>query len=179
MKVERDLPLLDDILAPWTSTIGADFMGYRNHCARMLNFCFALADLDDEQRRKCTIASAFHDIGIWIGDTVDYIDPSLPPAIEYLNAHGLGAWKDEVVLMITEHHKIRPYEGEYATLVEVFRRADLVDFTLGRVRSGLPAAFVRDVQSAFPNHGFHASLMRRAAGWVLQHPLNPAPMMKW
>ncbi len=179
MDIEASFPLLDEILDEWRPTISADFDGYRNHCTRMLQFCFALGPCDPDQRQKSMIAAAFHDIGIWIDDTVDYIPPSIPPAQAYLATAGLNDWTEEVTLMISEHHKIRPYRDERFPLVEQFRKADLVDFSLGLVRFGLPGDFVAEVKRTFPNAGFHRGLAKRAAAWFLQHPLNPAPMMKW
>lgn len=179
MEIEPRFALLDEILETWKPTIGDDYLGYRNHCTRMLQFCFALAELGEEDRRKCIIASAFHDIGIWVANTVDYIPPSLAPAVEYLTQQGLDDWRPEVILMITEHHKVRAYTDERYPLVEPFRKADLVDFSLGMIRFGLPRAFVKEVQDRFPNAGFHFGLVKRASAWFVRHPFNPAPMMKW
>jgi len=62
--------------------------------------------------------------------------------------------------MIRLHHKLtRCVEGP-DSLPEAFRRADLVDLSLGTIRFGLPRSFVRGVRDAFPNAGFHASLAR-------------------
>ena len=179
MDLEPRIELLDEILEEWRPTIGADFDGYRNHCTRVLQFCFALGSCGPDQRKKAIIAAAFHDIGIWIDDTVDYIPPSITPAQAYLAKQGLSDWSEEVTLLITEHHKIRPYTDLRFPLVEQFRKADLIDFSWGLFRFGLPRTFIKDAQASFPNAGFHRGLMRRAAAWFLQHPLNPAPMMKW
>jgi hypothetical protein len=177
--VTKELPLLEEIFREWQDTIGADYQGYRNHVYRMIHFCLALCMCNSEQRQKIIIAAAFHDIGIWIGDTVDYIPPSLPPMRLYLQANDLAHWSEEITLMITEHHKIRPYRDKKYPLVEVFRRGDLVDFSFGLFRFGIAKSFIRTVQTEFPNHGFHRALAKRAGKWFLQHPFNPAPMMKW
>lgn len=177
--VEPEIDLLERAFEPWRGTIGDQYPGYRNHVYRMVHFCFALLDgPTEEERRKVLIAGAFHDIGIWTADTVDYIDPSVPPALDYLDQNDLSAWSDQVEAMIREHHKVRPYRGPYP-LVETFRRGDLADFSLGLVRSGIPKGYVEEVKAVFPNEGFHAFLVRRTAGWVAKHPLNPLPMMKW
>ncbi|GMG86503.1 hypothetical protein [Biformimicrobium ophioploci] len=179
MQIAESIPMLDDILAPWRDTIGADFQGYRNHVSRMLNFCFLLRDCSEEERHKHIIAGAFHDIGIWVNNTVDYVPPSIPPAVAYLEEHDPQAWSDEITLMISEHHKMRAYQSEYQPLVELFRQGDLVDFSCGAVRFGLPKNAIRAVKGAYPNAGFHKGLMKKAGKWLLKHPLNPAPMMKW
>ena len=79
--------------------------------------------------------------------------------------------------MIDLHHRIRKCEA--GSLVEVFRRGDLVDFSLGVFKCGLPSGYVRDVKRRFPNVGFHRDLVARACRWTLRHPLNPLPVVKW
>ena len=81
------------------------------------------------------------------------------------------------------HHKVTAYKSsEYPNeykLVEVFRRADLADFSLGLVRGGVSKSVVTQLKATFPNAGFHKMLLKRQAGWLLKHPLNPFPIMKW
>ncbi len=172
-------PLLDEILSDWAELIGDDFQGYLNHCRRMSLCCIQLHDCTDDDVKKIQIAAAFHDLGIWIEDTVDYIGPSVPPAIEYLKTNGLQDWSEEIELMITEHHKITEYCSNQYPLVEVFRKGDLVDFTGGMIRHGISQSFIKDLKLRYPNAGFHKMLAKRAGKWFLKHPLNPAPMMKW
>ena len=179
MKVEENIPLLEDIFSEWKSTIGNEYQGYRNHVYRMIHFCLALRNCNDEEREKIIIAGAFHDIGIWINDTVDYIPPSLPPAMEYLKKRNLETWSDEIKLMITEHHKIREYKDPAYPLVEIFRKGDLVDFSFGLYKFGISKAYINQVKATFHNADFHKNLGKRAAKWFMKHPLNPAPMMKW
>ena len=179
MKIETEIALLEDIFAEWQPVIGKEYLGYRNHVYRMVHFCQLLTDCSEEARQKILIAGAFHDLGIWIEDTVDYIPPSLPPMLDYLQSRGLEAWLEEIGLMITEHHKLRPYSDRALPLVEVFRQGDLVDFSLGLFRFGLAKSKVQEIKTAFPNAGFHAALARRGGRWFLKHPFNPLPMMKW
>ncbi len=176
---EEPLPLLEEILTEWKGTIGNEYEGYKNHVSRMILFCFALNEWSKEEKDKIIIAGAFHDIGIWIEDTVDYIPPSLPPVIKYLKMRNLEAWSTEIELMITEHHKIREYKDKTYPLVEFFRKADLVDFSFGLFRFGIPKDTIDQVKTKYPNAGFHKNLGKRAAKWILKHPLNPVPMMKW
>lgn len=185
MKIESSISVLEELLAPWQTLIGEDYLGYRNHLYRMIHCCVALqghtslSECDEQVLRKICIAACFHDIGIWINNTVDYIPPSLPPARAYLQENGLETWTDEILLMMTEHHKLNEYRDEAYPLVELFRKADLVDFSLGMVRFGLDKELIARLKKTFPNSGFHAMLVRRASKWFLRHPLNPAPMMKW
>jgi hypothetical protein len=179
VRIETEISLLEDIFAEWQSLVGEEYQGYRNHVYRMVHFCQMLTDGGEEARQKILIAGAFHDLGIWIEDTVDYIPPSLPPMLEYLNKQGLEGWSEEISLMITEHHKLCPYPNPSLPLVEVFRQGDLVDFSMGLFRFGLAKARVQEVKATFPNAGFHAALSKRAGRWFLKHPFNPLPMMKW
>ncbi len=171
MNIETAIPLIDELLST------DELAGYRNHVYRMVNFCFAQGDFDAEQKEKIVIAGCFHDLGIWSADTFDYLPPSIVLANEYLRRTGRGAWQDEIATMIDLHHRIRKCDD--GSLVEVFRRGDLVDFSLGLIKCGVPSAYVRDVKRAFPNKGFHKQLVRRACTWTLRHPLNPVPVLKW
>ncbi len=179
MKIEENIPLLEDIFSEWKDIIGSEYQGYRNHVYRMVHFCLVLRECNDKEREKIIIAGAFHDIGIWIKDTIDYIPPSLPPAMEYLKRRSLVAWSTEIELMITEHHKIREYKDTTHPLVETFRKGDLVDFSLGLFKFGIPKTYINSVKEKYPNAGFHKNLAKRAGKWFLRHPLNPAPMIKW
>ena len=179
MKIEQNISLLEDIFSEWKDIIGDEYQGYRNHVYRMIHFCLALHEYNEDDRKRIIIAGAFHDIGIWIDDTVDYIPPSLPPAMEYLKSNNLEEWSTEIGLMITEHHKIREYRDNNHPLVEVFRKGDLVDFSFGLFKFGLSKDIIDEVKNQFPNDNFHKNLGKRAAKWFLKHPLNPAPMMKW
>lgn len=179
MKIESTIELLDKILEEWKPTIGQDFEGYKNHVYRMVNFCLALKKCNDEEREKIIIAGCFHDVGIWIERTIDYIPPSIPPAKKYLIENKLEHWVDEVTLMIEEHHKIKAYCNNDYPLVELFRKGDLVDFSLGTVKFGLPKEYIKSVKNKFSNAGFHKGLVKKSSIWFLRHPFNPLPMMKW
>ena len=179
MIVETHFALVDEILAGWKSRIGDDYAGYRNHLYRVLNFCFALRDCDAEERHKLTVAAAFHDLGIWSEGTVDYLAPSVALAKSYLENNNLDRWTDEISLIIDMHHKLRRFRDGRFPLVEVFRRGDLIDFSLGVVKFDLPRRHVSAVKGAIPNEGFHKRLLQLAGGWFASHPLSPPPFMKW
>lgn len=179
VKIEENIPLLEEILLQWKEIIGDEYQGYRNHVYRMIHFSLALNECTDEEKEKIIIAGAFHDIGIWIENTVDYIEPSIPPAMKYLKHRKLDDWSTEIALMIREHHKIREYKDTSYPLVEIFRKGDLVDFSFGVVKFGISKIFITNIKSVFPNADFHKNLGKRAAKWFVKHPLNPVPMMKW
>lgn len=173
LTVHSSLLLVEEILSPWQGRIGADYDGYKNHVYRMLHCCFALApDISDENQRKLTIAACHHDIGIWSEHTVDYLPPSIREAAKYLKAKQLSCWEEEVALLIDLHHKVRPIHGPLAQkypLLEIFRRADLADFSLGLILGGVPAHFMQLLKRQFPNAGFHKMLMK-ASGCLVRSP---------
>src|SRR3954452_12170612 len=106
--IEAQIDLIDEILDAHRGETGSAHPGYRNHVYRMVNFCFALADLDPDDREKIIIAGCFHDLGIWTKGTFDYLPPSIDLAVEYLNKTGRESWSDEIRQMIDQHHRIRP-----------------------------------------------------------------------
>ena len=179
MAIEERIPLLEELLGAWENKLGGDYEGYKNHVYRMIHFCFALHSCNDEERQKIIIAGCFHDLGIWTNSTVDYLPPSIALAKEYLKQNNLEQWAPEIELMIDLHHKIRKYQDEHYPLVEVFRRGDLVDFSLGVVKWGLPKSYIKSVKDQFPNAGFHKRLVQLAKGWFAKHPLTSPPFMKW
>ena len=179
MNVEIIVPQIDAILARWKTRIGDDYPGYRGHVYRMYNYCLALHACSDEEKKKLAIAASLHDIGLWSDHTVDYIPPSIVQAKRYLAATGLQAWSEEICLMIEMHHKVRPWRGDGSPLVELFRKADLVDFSLGLFTFGLPRDDIKQVKATIPNHGFHRFLMKAAKDWFRRHPFRPPPFIKW
>jgi hypothetical protein len=179
MAIEERIALVEEILDQWKPKIGDDYSGYKNHVYRMINFCFALHECNPEERDKMIIAGCFHDLGIWTSNTFDYLQPSMALAKAYLQQNQLDQWSAEIELMIAMHHKLRSYHDPCYPLVEVFRKGDLVDFSLGIVKCGLPKRYIQSVKSRFPNAGFHRRLVQLEAGWFPSHPTNPLPVFKW
>lgn len=179
MKPDLEFPISDDILTSFALAIGADLQGYRNHVYRMLNFYCALRGIEDQPTEAVQIAAAFHDLGIWTDNTLDYLPPSVRLATDYLDSRQRGELKDEVSALILEHHKVRSYHSAYALTVEPFRQADLIDVSHGVVRFGLPRPFIKTMQAAFPDHGFHGTLIKLSARQFLRSPLHPLPMFRW
>jgi len=171
--------LVDDILSSHAQALGPDLPAYRNHVTRMLHFVFAIAPQLQRTAQQLLIAGAFHDLGIWTARTFDYIDPSLRLAHDYLVTQGLLPLWPEVHLIIEQHHKLRTYSGPFAPSVEAFRRGDLVDLSLGLIRSGLSREFIQMVRDQFPNAHFHARLAAFTGQQFLRTPLKPLPMLRW
>lgn len=174
----KTVALLDELLQHHASALGEDFSAYRNHTYRVINFCAALSTYDPVALEKMAIAVAFHDLGIWTDKTFDYLPPSERLAQAYLASKGKPEWAPEINGMIREHHKITRYQPNPNWLVEAFRRADLVDVSLGIITFGLPRKFVREVMGTFPNAGFHKRLVQLSFRRLLSHPLSPLPMYR-
>jgi hypothetical protein len=170
--------LLDELLQHHASALGNDFTAYRNHTYRVINFCSAFSTDDPVSLEKMAIAAAFHDMGIWTEKTFDYLPPSERLAQAYLARNRKAHWAPEIGAMIHEHHKITRYPSRPDWLVEAFRRADLIDLSLGIITFGLPRRFVNEVRSAFPNAGFHRRLIQLSLMRLVTHPLSPLPMYR-
>lgn len=168
-------PVIDEILdARRDRARGHDaaFEGYRNHAHRVHNFARAIASFSPED--EAAIAAAFHDLCAF--DGLDYLEPSIEEAAAYLRETGRAEWDREVALTIAFHHRVRPYGGEAARLVEPFRRADWNDFTMGLVRAGIPRELRRAADAEFPVGDFvPKAVTKLALGWVPRHPLRPLP----
>jgi hypothetical protein len=176
---EEQIGAVEEILAPWQPRLGNDFTAYRNHVYRVVSFCFVLHECTQEERDKIIIAGCFHDLGIWAANTFDYLRPSSVLATEHLRHNGLDHWGDEIGLMIGMHHKLRQYRDQRFPLVEVFRRADLADFSLGLLKGGVPSAYFKSITRRFSNAGFHKRLVQLELDWLVRHPLRPLPVVKW
>lgn len=178
-RIEKEIPLIEEILAPWQSKIGLDYLGYKNHIYRIIHFCFALGPfVTPEQRQKIIIASCFHALGRWVDQKKDYIPTSIYLACDYLQNNRLECWMVEVALMIKTHRQLRVYTDVHFPLVERFRRGDLIDFSFGLCTFGLPKRFIREVKATFPNAGFHQDVFSRASTWFAPPPFRFPPFLK-
>lgn len=176
----NDMPIFDQILAEYKAIIGKDFEGYRNHCYRVYQFCQALSDnkLSEVDKTKLQIALAFHDLGLFTDNTVDYLPPSMRLADAYLSQTNQSKFCDEILLMIEQHHKLLPFDSSVYPLVELLRKADLMDFSLGKVHHGVDKDFIKTVKKTYPNKGFHKMVVTRQLAWLKAHPNNPFPIFK-
>ena len=50
---------------------------------------------------------------------------------------GLEHWGEEIILMISLRHKLRRYTDSRFALVDLFRRSDVIDFSMGLIRLGI------------------------------------------
>lgn len=173
-------------LAPWTGHLGADRTAYRNHALRVLAICDALHGASPlaatgpapSSTEEYLTAAAFHDLGIWSAGTFDYLAPSAELARDWLTGHRRDDLGPLVDAMIGEHHKLRS-AGTPTSAVEVFRRADTTDVTLGVLRFGLPRRHYSTLLRQWPDAGFHRRLVALTLARARRHPTSPLPMFKW
>jgi hypothetical protein len=173
-------PRIDEILDARREYARGDteaFEGYRNHAHRVYNFACSLSSVSGDCSDKLAIAAAFHDLCAF--DGLDYLEPSIEEAARYLRETGREDWDRDVALTIAFHHRVRPYRGEAAELVEPFRRADWNDFTMGLVAGGIPRELRRAADAEFPVRDFvPKAVTQMALSWVPRHPLRPAPVFR-
>lgn len=168
---------VDELLEEMRTALGTDHDRYRNHVYRVINITDYFVPLKDEQLEQVAIAAAFHDAGIWLDHTFDYLHPSRLRAEEYVRSIGHNEWNNAVSAMIMNHHRVRPVRSN--PLVDAFRRADWIDVSQGVLHFGLPPDLFIALKSFYPFLGFHARLLQLTMHRVSHHPLNPLPMMRW
>lgn len=169
---------VEEVLATFASSLGDNYLSYRNHVYRVINFCRMLCADPTGVERKIAVAAVFHDIAIWQYRTLDYLQKSQLLAREYLVKTGHEDWGDEVEAMIAFHHKITACRKKHGPLVEAFRKADWIDISGGYFRFNVPASSIRSVFRALPGKGFHKNLARLAWRHAWTHPFRPLPMIK-
>ncbi|MBC8134573.1 MAG: HD domain-containing protein [Fibrella sp.] len=179
MTVVETHPTMDLLLEQWRPNLGADYLAYRNHVYRVFNFSICLACATGDDIEKLAIAAAFHDVGMWLDNTFDYLKPSSRRAMEYLSQIDREEWSEAIHQIIDQHHKVRTWRGSEQNLVESFRKADWLDVCLFALPSKLKRDHLTDVLHRFPREGFHRRLVFLTWGWARKHPLNPLPIFKW
>lgn len=180
MIIEDNLSLVETLLEEYRNALGRDFLAYRNHVYRVVNFCFQLSpNLEGTQRERIIVAGCFHDLGIWTEDTFDYLEPSVALVKNYLRSQVHENWFPEISQMINWHHRFRTVKSLEYPLVEVFRQADWIDVSLGLIRFGLSKKVIHTVKEQFPNAGFHKRLVQLTLREMRRRPWKPLPMMRW
>ncbi len=186
MRLIESHDTIEQLFAEWKPHLGAAHDAYKGHVYRVFNFCRPLIPEDGVQDygtqedidQRIAIAASFHDVGIWLTGTMDYLSPSRELMCEWLRENDLDHWTEELELIVEYHHKITQYRGDHAPLVEAFRKADLVDVYLRIPRCGLSRDFINEVRAQFPDNGFHMILVKGLSAYGLSHPWNPLPMMR-
>jgi hypothetical protein len=146
----------------------------------MLNIGRYLVPDEPDRDDRLAVMAAFHDLPFFLDGDLDYLGRASDWARDWLVATGRAAWEPEIRLMIHHHHKVRPYTGPSARMVEAMRKADWIDVTFTKVRFGIDRAFIRDVRAAFPiNEGYKGIALPAIARYAFSHLSRPLPMMRW
>lgn len=153
---------VEALLEPFRAALGDDFDGYRGHVYRVLTYAMRFLGGAEAHRPLVETALVYHDIGLWTDRELAYLDPSEKRALTDNVEQGWGLDPDALRGAIHWHHKIMPYKGPHAEVIEAVRKADWIDASRGKVRNGLSRAHISAVEAAIPNAGFHRSLARLA-----------------
>lgn len=155
-------PHVEELLERFEKLIGKDFSGYRNHVYRTITYAMHFLENAEEYERVVETAFVYHDIGLWTDRDLAYLEPSEAVAIADNEKFGWGLDPELLRGAIHWHHKIFPYIGPHQRIIEACRKADWIDASKGMLRKGISRAAVKEVEAAFPNLGFHDSLLRLA-----------------
>ena len=162
IKIKLERPLVEERLARYESLIGKDFFGYRNHVYRTITYAMHFLDYDAELEPLVETAFVYHDIGLWTDRELAYLEPSEAVALADNEKYQWGLNPDALSGAIHWHHKIFPYKGTHEKVIEACRKADWIDASKGITRKGMSKRAVKQVEKAFPNLGFHDTLLRLA-----------------
>lgn len=167
---------VEAVLSAHGERLGAHRDGYRNHVYRVLNVVHRLAP--EVPVDFYAVVLAFHDLAIWTHGTFDYLAPSAMLLETHLRQSQRAEWIPSAVAALEWHHKLTPYRGAHADVVEPLRRADLADVSFGLVREGLPRPFLRALRRRFPSAGFHRLLVLLGLRQLVRTPWRPLPMLR-
>lgn len=155
-------PHVEELLGRFEKRIGKDFPGYRNHIYRTITYAMHFLENAEEYERIVETAFVYHDIGLWTDRELAYLEPSEAVAITDNENFGWGLDPELLRGAIHWHHKIFPYRGPHQRIIEACRKADWIDASKGMLRKGISKAVIKEVEAAFPNLGFHDTLLRLA-----------------
>lgn len=184
--METYLPVVERLLNTWHLALGEHLEAYRNHVYRVINLTHHFhPSMTEEEANLLQVAGAFHDIGIWLDGTFDYLERSADHACAWLSQHpDLGSRSLEseqrfVRNLIHYHHKVFPVDDSVDPVAEAFRKADWTDVTGLYFMANLPKAAQRELLTRFPEKGFRRMLARMAFSHARRNPRSPLPMMRW
>ncbi|MBB2173972.1 phosphohydrolase [Gluconacetobacter asukensis] len=163
IKIVRHDETVERELATLAGVIGADLPAYRNHIYRVLTYALDVLGEDRTWRETIAFALVYHDAGLWTARDLAYLEPSEAAAERARLVRAPHLDGRLVRAIIHWHHKITPYRGAHADVVNAVRRADWIDASGGLIRKGLARQRIRAVMRAIPVAGFPAILMRLAA----------------
>ncbi len=153
---------VESLFAPYKDVIGGDYSAYRGHVYRTITYAMHFLGNDGQHRPVVETAFVYHDIGLWTDNKLAYLEPSEEIALRDNANNGWGLDPHLLRAAIHWHHKITPYAGEGADVVNAVRKGDWIDASKGIIRKGLTKAQVKRVQDAIPDYGFPNVLQRLA-----------------
>lgn len=153
---------IEKLLKKYKDVIGSDLPGYKNHCYRVLSYThhFLHGKVTPAQNEVITTALVYHDIGLWTDKTLAYLEPSSERALEVYR--GKYSPEDQQLLhdIIYWHHKITPFVGPNADIVNAVRKADWIDATQSTVHQGMPRQHIAHAYATIPVAGFYDTLQQ-------------------
>lgn len=149
------------ILENYRTVIGATYEAYLNHIRRVMTYANWFTPFTYAERKLVETALAFHDLGFWCNNRIDYLKPSIAMAKSQSNETDA----DSIAAIIHNHHRWMTYRGPHARLAEPVRKGDWIDVTKGRRLFGMPKQFQIEVDNAIPNLGFRTQLLATARSW--------------
>lgn len=159
IQINTQRPHIDALLERYRSALGKDFDRYRNHVYRTTTYAMHLLGGDTTHERLIETAFVYHDIALWTHKEMAYLEPSGALALNDNETHQWGLDPELLYDAIHWHHKITPYRGANATVIEACRKADWIDVSLGVINHGIHRADIATVKAAFPYLGFHKMLI--------------------
>ena len=160
--IQLERPRVEMLFARYKDQIGDDYPGYRNHVYRTITYAMHFLGNDAEYEQLVETAFVYHDIGLWTDHELAYLEPSEAVALADNEKFEWGLEPEALRGAIHWHHKISPYKGEHQKVIEACRKADWIDASKGTIRKGLSKEIIAEVEAAFPNLGFHDTLLRLA-----------------
>jgi len=160
IKVER--PNVEELFSRYENIIGKDYAGYRNHVYRTITYAMNFLENNSDYEKLVETVFVYHDIALWTDRELAYLEPSEAVALADNEKYEWGLDPKLLSGAIHWHHKITPYRGENEKIIEACRKADWIDASKGKLRKGISKSAIEEVESVFPNLGFHDTLLRLA-----------------
>jgi len=162
IKIVNHIENVENLFSPYVGVIGRDYPAYRGHVYRTITYAMHFLGNNDQHRQMVETAFVYHDIGLWTAKELAYLEPSEDVALRDNANKGFGLDPEILRAAIHWHHKITPYSGKGAEVVNAVRKGDWVDASQGMIRKGLTRAQIKFVQDSIPDFGFPGVLQRLA-----------------
>ena len=169
---------IESLLAPYRDAIGDDYEGYRGHIYRVLSYTLHFLGGDSPHRETIETALVYHDLGLWSDKELAYLEPSIERVQGDNESYHWGHDPQLLHDIIYWHHKMTPFRGPSAEVVNAVRKADWIDASAGLVRQGMPKACIAKVSAAIPAAGFYDTLKRIGPELTGSLPKSIAGLLK-